>query len=119
MALKPEISIAVAAATGALVYGIFMVELPTAADVHAATPHNPFVGRSVNVAGWTAAAAVAGLSLLAKDPTVFVVGGAFAALLTWRFKGANMTNPGTGEVTMPPQQDTPAPAQGQTDNGPA
>lgn len=113
MALKPEVSLTVAAATGALVYGIFMTELPPAADVHAAPPHNPFAGRSINVAGWTAAAAVAGISLLAKDPTVFVVGGSFAAFLTWRMKHANMTNPGTGEVTLPPQQGTPAPAQGQ------
>ena len=113
MALKPEVSLTVAAATGALVYGIFAVELPTMADVHAAPAHNPFIGRSVTSAGWTAAAAVAGISLLAKDPTVFVVGGAFAAFLTWRAKHAAMTDPGTGQVTLPPQNGTPAPAQGQ------
>jgi len=114
MALKPEVSLTVAAATGALVYGIFAVELPTMADVHAAPAHNQFVGRSVTSAGWTAAAAVAGISLLAKDPTVFVVGGAMAAFLTWRAKHANMTDPGTGQVTLPPQNGSPAPAQNQS-----
>lgn len=113
MALKPEVSLTVAAATGALVYGIFQAEMPTMADVHAAPPHNPFVTRSVNVAGWTAAAAVAGISLLAKDPTVFVVGGSIAAFLTWRAKHANMTNPGTGQVVLPQQTPAPGPAQGQ------
>lgn len=113
MALKPEVSLTVAAATGALVYTIFQFELPNAADIHAAPAHNPFVGRSINSAGWTAAAAVAGISLLAKDPTVFVVGGSLAAFLTWRAKHANMTNPGTGQVTMPPPTGQPAPAQNQ------
>jgi len=118
MALKAEVGLAVAAATGALVYGIFQVETPTMADIHAAPAHNPFVARSVNSAGWTAAAAVAGISLLAKDPTVFVVGGAFAAYLTWRAKHAAMTDPGTGLVTLPPQNGQPAPAAG-GQSGPA
>ncbi len=113
MALKPEMSLAVAAATGVLVYGIFETELPSGADVMAAPAHNPFIKTSVSVAGWTAGAAAAGISLLAKDPTVFVVGGALAAFLTWRYKHANMTDPGTGQVTLPPQNAAPAPAQGQ------
>lgn len=62
MALKAEVGLAVAAATGALVYGIFQVEVPNMADVHAAPAHNPFVSRSVNSAGWTAGVAVAGIS---------------------------------------------------------
>lgn len=114
MALKPEVSLTVAAATGALVYGIFQTELPSMADVNAAPAHNPHITRSVNVAGWTAAAAVAGVSLLAKDPTVFVVGGAFAAALTWRAKHAAMTHPATGQVVLPDQNPGPAPAQGQS-----
>lgn len=109
MALKPEVSLTVAAATGAVVYGIFAVELPTMADVHAAPPNNPFVTRSVNSAGWTAGAVVAGISLLAKDPTVFVVGGSLAAFMTWRAKHANMTHPGTGQIVTPGQQNA-APA---------
>lgn len=42
---------------------------------------------------------------------MFVIGGAFAAYLTWRAKHASMTDPGTGQVTLPPQNGTPAPAQ--------
>lgn len=111
MALKPEVSLTVAAATGALVYGIFQAELPSMADVHAAPAHNQFVSTSVNVAGWTAAAAVAGISLLAKDPTVFVVGGSLAAFLTWRAKHANFTNPQTNQIVPPPQNAAPYGAQ--------
>ena len=108
MSLKPEVSLTVAAATGALVYGIFQTELPSMADVHAADAHNQYVSRSVQVAGWTAAAAVAGISLLAKDPTVFVVGGAFAAFLTWRAKHASYTNPATNQIVPPPQNPAPS-----------
>lgn len=113
MALKPEMSLGVAAATGILVYGIFNVELPSTADVHAAPPYNSHISGSVTVAGWSSAAAVAGISLLAKDPTVFVVGGALAAFLTWRYKHANAVNPATGQVVLPSQNPAPAPAQGQ------
>jgi hypothetical protein len=107
MSLKPEVSLTVAAATGALVYGIFQAELPSKADVHAADAHNQYISRSVSVAGWTSAAAVAGISLLAKDPTVFVVGGAFAAFLTWRAKHASYTNPATNQIVPPPQDRAP------------
>lgn len=110
MALKPEVGLGVAAATVAAVYAIFQVETPAMADIHAAPAHNPFVSRSVTSAGWSAAAVVAGISLLAKDPTIFVVGGAAAAFLTWRAKHAVMTDPGTGQVTLPPQNGQPAPA---------
>jgi hypothetical protein len=117
MALKPEMSLAVAAATGVLVYGIFQTELPPTADVHAAPAYNPHITGSLTTAAWTSAAAVAGVSLLAKDPTVFVVGGALAAFLTWRYKHANAVNPGTGQVVLPPQNGTPAPAMGQGSGG--
>ena len=107
MALKPEVSLAVAAATGALVYTIFQAELPSMADVHAAPAHNPFIGTSINSAGWISAAAVAGISLLAKDPTIFVVGGSLAAFLTWRAKHASYTNPATNQIVPPPQNPAP------------
>jgi hypothetical protein len=112
MALKPEHALTVGAVTAGLVYGIFQVELPSMADVHAAPANNAHISQSVNVAGWSAAVAVAGISLLAKDPTVFVIGGAMAAFLTWRAKHASMTSPVTGQVTPPQQVPTPAPAQG-------
>lgn len=120
MAIKPDTSLTIAGITGLMVYGIFMVEVgPSVATVsNYATPHNTAIKGGINSAAWTSAAVVAGVSLLAKDPTIFVVGGAIAAALTWKYKNANMTNPATGKVTMPPQQGTPQ-ANVSASSGPA
>src|SRR5690349_10520660 len=102
MALKPEVSITVAAATAAVVYGVFQLEVGNSmTDIRNANPHNTIVSGTINSAAWTSAAVVAGISLLAKDPTVFVFGGAVAAALTWKYKHANMVHPSTGQVVMP------------------
>jgi len=121
MALKPEVSLTIAAATAAVVYGIFQVEVGSSlADVRNANPHNSIIGGTVNTAGWTSAAVVAGISLLSKDPTVFVFGGAIAAALTWKYKHANLVAPGTGQVVMPAQNSAPVAANvADTSNGPA
>lgn len=108
MALKPEVSLQVAAATAAVVYGIFQVEVGgSVASVKNEQPHNSIIHGSVTTAGWTSAAVVAGISLLAKDPTVFVFGGAVAAALTWKYKHANLVHPQTGHVVMPSMPGTP------------
>lgn len=111
MALKPEVGITVAALTSIAVYGIFQVEVGSSlSDVKAAQPHNSVIQGTVTQAAWTSAAVVAGISLLSKDPTIFIVGGAVAAGLTWKYKHANMVAPSTGQVTMPPTQGTPQPS---------
>lgn len=114
MALKPETSVTIAVLTAALVYGIFKVDVGASlSDIKASQPHNSVIQGTVTQAAWTSAAAVAGVALLSKDPTIFIVGGATAAALTWKYKHANMTSPQTGQVTMPPQQGTPAANTGQ------
>jgi len=113
MALKPESAVMAGVVTAALVYGIFQVELPSMADVRAAPANNAHITQSVNVASWAAAGAVTGIAVLAKDPTIFVIGGTAMAFLAWRAKHANMTSPVTGQVTAPSQNPAPAPAQGQ------
>jgi hypothetical protein len=117
MALKPEVSITIAAATSAVVYGVFYVEVGHGlSDVKNAQPHNSVIQSTVTTAAWTSAAIVAGISLLSKDPTIFVVGGAVAAALTWKYKHANMVNPANGQVTFPPQQNVPQQNQAAANN---
>lgn len=111
MALKPEVSLTVAAATAVLVYGIFKVEVGSSlSDIKNSQPHNSVIQGTVTQAAWTSAAAVGGISLLAKDPTVFVFGGAVAAALTWKYKHANLVHPATGQVTYPHTAGSPQPA---------
>jgi hypothetical protein len=110
MALKPETSITIAALSGLMVYGIFNVEVgPSVTDVKSAAPYNSAINGSTRSATLTSIAVVSGISLLAKDPTIFLVGGSVAALLSWKYKHANTVSPATGQVTMPPTSGQPAP----------
>lgn len=107
MALKSETSITVGLATAALVYGIYSNALPTVADIRVSQPGDSDVASAERLAAWTAAAAVAGVSLIAQDPTVFVIGGSMVVALAWWHRHANEVNPLTGVASMfggePPQ----------------
>jgi hypothetical protein len=102
MALKPEHSLGASLAVMFLDYGIYQINLPGTADVKAANPHNQAVDSSRKAATWTAVSACAALSLLAKDPNIFIFGGGFAVALDWYYRHANAVSPITGQVTMPP-----------------
>jgi len=102
MALKPELSFGASLAVMALDFGIYQLHMPTTADVRAANPHNSAVDGSRNAAAWTAIGASAALSLLSRDPNIFVFGAGFAVVLDWWYRHANSVSPMTGKVTMPP-----------------
>lgn len=103
MALKPEHSLGATLAVMALDFGIYQLHMPVSADIRSSNPHNSAVDGSRQAATWTALSACAALSLLAKDPNIFIFGGGFAIALDWYYRHANMVHPGTGEVTMPPE----------------
>lgn len=100
MSLKPEVSIPVALAVGTLVYGIYQNALPPIVDIRTAAPNHPDVASSEKGAAWTSAAIVAGVALVAKDMTVFIVGGGMIIALSWWHNHANMVNPEFG-VAVP------------------
>jgi len=102
MALKPEISLGASLAVMALDFGIFKLNMPAMADIKSSNPHNQAIDSSRKAATWTAVSASAGLSLLAKDPNLFIFGAGFAVVLDWYFRHANYTEPSSGQVTMPP-----------------
>lgn len=129
MALKPEVSLSVALATGTLVYAIYSNATPTLADIRTVDQYNGDMAASRKGATWTAAAAVAGISLVSKDPGPFVVGGAMVIALDWFHRHADAVNPLTGkaspvDLTMSDvtpavtQQDNPS-AYGYADDVPA
>jgi len=99
MALRtPEVSIGVGLAVGTVVYGIYQGALPPVADVRSLDAHNQDVAASERMAGWTAAAVVAGISLLAKDGTVFIIGGSMVIAMSLRHRHANAVNPVEGRA---------------------
>lgn len=96
---RPEISIAAALATATIVYAIQGRTLPAQIDMRA----NEDVGdemidtvRKQNA--WLAAGTVAGISLIARDPVIFIVGGAMVVALDWMTRINNFTSPLTNRV---------------------
>jgi hypothetical protein len=98
MAMKAEQSLIVGLATAAVVYGVYQTNLPTTAAVRASTPDNQHVDSSRKAATWEAAAVVAGISLIAHDPTVFVIGGALVIMLDFTHRHANAVDNVTGKI---------------------
>lgn len=98
MNLKPSEEIQVSALSAAVVYGIFQLNAPNLADVKAAPPDNQIAHGSVKTAAWTSATIISALSLLAKSPTIFIVGSAMIVAESWKYFHANATDPATGKV---------------------
>lgn len=98
MALKIEASVLGGLATGALVYGTYQMALPTTADVRSLEANNTDIDRSEKVAAWTSAAVVSGVSLIARDPTIFVIGGTMMIGLSWMHRHASAVTPATQSV---------------------
>lgn len=91
--LKPDVSIPVALATGALVYGVYNLALPSVADVRTSAENHPDVESANKMATWTSAVAVAGIALISKDMNVFIVGGGMTIALSWWYKHSDLVIP--------------------------
>ena len=98
MALKPETSLIVGLGTATLVYGIYQAALPPIADVRVAESDNRDIQASERLASWTSAAVVAGVSLITKDPTIFILGGSMVIVLAWWHRHADQVSPLTGKA---------------------
>ena len=55
-------------------------------------------GACPETATWISAAVVAGISLLAADPTIFIVGGAMVITMDVTHRHANTVNPATNKM---------------------
>jgi hypothetical protein len=98
MALRPEVSLPTALATGAIVYVTYDHALPSIADARVGGCNDDHLSRSERQAAWTSAAIVGAISLIAKDSNVFIVGGGMIILLSWWHRHANAVNPDSGKV---------------------
>lgn len=99
--LKRETSLAVGLATAALVWGVYNGALPSVAETRAAPAGDGHLSSTERAATWTAGAVVAGVSLIAKDPTVFIMGGSMVVALAWWHRHANSVDPTRGSATLP------------------
>lgn len=99
MALSRETSLGVGLATGAMVYAIYQQALPTQADIRVGIRDDWDIDKTERAAAWTAAGVVGGVSLLAKDPTVFIMGGAMLIALSMWTKLSNAADSENAQVT--------------------
>lgn len=97
MPLKPEVGLAVGVSTAALVWAIFQSHVPNTADIRS-SQKNTAVESARKAATVEAIVAVAGISLLAKDPSIFIIGGAFTAIESWMKMHASYVDPATNKV---------------------
>lgn len=96
--LKPEGSLVAGIATGALVYGIYQMNLGNLASVHTTQAGDGNARAARKKASIEAVAAVAAISLLARDVNIFILGGGIAVLLDWHARHAVESNPETGQL---------------------
>lgn len=99
--MKAETSIVAGLATAALVYAVYSNATPTIADIRVAKPHDADIEASRKLAAWTSAGIVAGVALIAKDGTIFIMGGVMIIGLDWWHRHANEVNPMVSRATAP------------------
>jgi hypothetical protein len=104
---RPEVSLGMGLATAALVWGVYNSSLPSIAEARVTEQNDRDLSAAERTATWTSAAIVAGVSLIAHDATVFILGGAMVIGLAWMHRHANMVHPEVGRATMPVQPNTP------------
>lgn len=100
MALKPEVSLGVGLATAAVVWSIYLNATPTVADVRVGPSQDENIESSRKMAAWTSAGVVGGISLVAKDPMIFILGGSMVVAVDWWYRHANAVDPDTGKATV-------------------
>jgi hypothetical protein len=93
--LKPEVSLPVALAVGTMVYAVHNNATPTIADLRSAPPNDATIEASRMTATWTSAAIVAFVSIVAKDPNIFIIGGAAVVAMDFWTRHSNAVNPET------------------------
>jgi len=105
-----------ALAVGGVVIGIYGRVLPNHADMRSAPSGDPDLDSAERSAAWTSAAIVSGISLLAKDPTIFTVGAGMIVAMSWLARHSNYTNPLTGFASnVIPMQSVPDPSAADAD----
>lgn len=84
MALKPEFSVMGGLAVAAIVFAIHAQATPSQADIQALPAGTPDIDSAERKATILSAGVVSGISLIAGDPTIFVMGALMTtAMAVW------------------------------------
>lgn len=101
MALAPEASILGGLAVGGVVIGIHQVAKPSQADIQALPAGTPDIDRANRTATWLSILTVSGIALLARDPGIFIVGGAVTVGMKLWSDHSNFTESVMGRYLSP------------------
>lgn len=103
MALRPDVSVGVGLGVAGVVYAIHTNFTPSIADIQGLPTGNTDVDSAERQATWLSVGVVSGISLITKDPTIFVIGSAmtiamalFTRHATWTDTKTGMVAPGAG-----------------------
>jgi len=91
MALKAEFSIMGGLAVASVVFAIHTQFTPPQADIQALPSGTPDIDKAERKATYMSAGVVSGISLIAKDPTIFVIGSAMTIAMAFMTRHANWT----------------------------
>lgn len=101
MALKPEASTLAGLAVLGLVIGIHQQATPSQADIQALPAGTPDIDSAEKKATWMSVIAVSAISLLARDPGIFLIGsGGVIGLSLWT-KHSNYVESTMGRYLSP------------------
>lgn len=87
--LKPNENMMLAAAVGGVVYATYNIALPSIADTRGLPGNVEDIDKAEKAATWGSVLAVSTISLIAKSPEVFVIGGLFTIGLAWTYKNSS------------------------------
>lgn len=108
MALAPEASVMSGLAVAGVVYAIHSNFTPSMADIQGLPAGNKDIDGAERAATWLSIGVVSGISLLAKDPTIFIMGSVatvamafFSRHATWTDSASSLTQqaPGVSQAT--------------------
>lgn len=114
MALAPEFSVMGGLAVGALVFAIHTQATPSQADIQALPAGTPDIDAAERKATIMSAGVVAGVSLIAGDPTIFVIGSVITIGMAWWTRHSNYKESVGGKYLTTSE----AAASGTTTTGP-
>jgi hypothetical protein len=85
----------------ALVWGTYDQVCPKVVDLRVGRPGDHDAASAEKTARWTSGALVVVISLIAKDATVFIMGGTAVIAFSWMHRHANLVSNETGRASVP------------------
>ena len=97
--LAKEQSIVAGLSVATVVYATYSRATPSVADMRVGKAGDDDIESARKQAAWISAGVVGAVALIAKDPNIFVMGGAMVIALDWMTRHANQVNPQSGRAS--------------------